>query len=112
MTGYLKFLVLIESLAYFVYLLFFLFSLGNFNFSAIVNLTNFVLVTFGFVTSIVILLAIIDVRDTVFNKGLLSDGHQRLFQAKIPSGQWTCSCGFSNPQSQKMCLSCGKNKSS
>jgi hypothetical protein len=111
MTGYLKFLVLIESLAYFLYLLFFLFPRGSFNFSGIENLTYFVLVTFGFVTSIVILLSIIDVREAVFNQGVLSDGHQRLFQTKIPSGQWTCTCGFSNPQSQKMCLSCGKNKS-
>jgi hypothetical protein len=132
MTNYLRFLVIIEVLVYVIYI--FVNIFGQFDLPFIIFLIQFGIVTITFITTIVILSSIIEVRDVVFKsknpnlvktpttdylRGDINLSRQsttmniletggRLIEENSITIKWTCSCGFNNPTSSKECLSCTK----
>ncbi len=132
MSSYLKFLVVIEIIAYMIYLLLVVF--GQLNLPIVPTLIHFVIVTMTFITTTVILSSIIEVREAVFNPkkviseknlntdplrgdininlqsttmNILERGGTMIEQNSITK-KWTCSCGFNNSTSSKECMSCTK----
>jgi hypothetical protein len=133
MDGYLKFIAMIEAIGYFIY--FFLFFSGQIDLPGDFAWISFLLVTFTFITSEVILASIIEVREAVFNRYQggreplstkskpYSDSQQSqqgttnilekggtLIEENEMIKKWTCSCGFHNPTSSQECLSCTKRR--
>lgn len=134
MTGYLKFVATIEAVGYFIYIFFLIF--GQINLPVGLAWISFLIVTFTFITSEVILGSIIDLREEVFNrnqsvqetvpaKSNLYSEYQpnpkestnilerggTLIEENEMIKKWTCSCGFNNPTSSQECLSCTKRRS-
>ena len=131
MTNYLRLIAMIEVIVYLIYL--FLFIFGQLNLPNGIAFVSFLIITFSFITSEVILASIIEVRDVVFNRyqdlqetlqnkskpsrlsdmtsqgttNILEKGGTLIEQNSITK-KWTCSCGFNNTTSSKECLSCTK----
>jgi hypothetical protein len=134
MTVYLKFLATIEAIGYVIYL--FLLMFGQMNMPSGLVFVSFLVVTFSVVTSEVILISIIELREAVFdrnqdipealrtkpnpylegqpsNKGttnILEKGGTLIEENEMIK-KWICSCGFHNPTSSLECLSCTKRRS-
>jgi hypothetical protein len=133
MTGYLKFIATMEAIGYVIYL--FLLIFGQFDLSNWLALTQFLIVTFLFFTSEVILVSIIEVREAVFDRNqdipvalrskpnpyletqptgtgttnTLEKGGSLIEQNSMTK-KWICSCGLHNPTSSYECLSCTKRR--
>ena len=133
MTGYLKFLATMEAIGYVIYL--FLLIFGQFELPNWLALTQFLIVTFSFITTEVILVSIIDVRQAVFKRNqdipvalrskpnpyletqptgtgttnILEKGATLIEQNNMTK-KWICSCGLHNPTSSYECLSCTKRR--
>jgi hypothetical protein len=133
MTGYLKFLATMEAIGYVIYL--FLLIFGQFDLPNWLALTQFLVVTFSFITSEVILGSIIEVREAVFDRNqdipealrskpnpyletqptgtgttnILEKGGTLIEQNSMTK-KWICSCGLHNPTSSYECLSCTKRR--
>jgi hypothetical protein len=133
MTGYLKFIATMEAIGYVIYL--FLLIFGQFDLSNWLALTQFLIVTFLFFTSEVILVSIIEVREAVFDRNqdipvalrskpnpyletqptgtgttnTLEKGGTLIEQNSMTK-KWICSCGLHNPTSSYECLSCTKRR--
>ncbi len=133
MTAYLRFIATLEVIAYVIYL--FLLIFGQFDLPSVLALISFLLVTFSFITTEVILGSIIEVREAVFGRGegipeaLRTKPNPYLDGDSTPKGttnilekggtlieqnsqtmKWVCSCGFHNPTSSYECLSCTKHR--
>lgn len=130
MTGYLKFLAMIEAIAYVIYLLLFFFGQFNLPYALkYLELIILLIVTFSFITTEVILGSIIEVREAVFgvskeNYNLNVEGERKpsgtanilekggsLIEQNSLTKKWICPCGFHNPTSSNECLSCSKRRS-
>jgi hypothetical protein len=132
-TAYLRFIATLEVIAYVIYL--FLLIFGQFDLPGILALISFLLVTFSFITTEVILGSIIEVREAVFGRGegipealrtkpnpylegettskgttnILEKGGT-LIEQNTQTKKWVCSCGFHNSTSSYECLSCTKHR--
>jgi hypothetical protein len=133
MTGYLKFIAALGAIAYVIYL--FLFMLGQSDLPTGIAFISFLLVTFSFITSEVILISIIELRETVLHHhqdipeplrtkpnpyletqptgtgttNILEKGGTLIEQNSMTK-KWICSCGLHNPMSSYECLSCTKRR--
>jgi hypothetical protein len=133
MTGYLRFLASIEAIGYAIYL--FLLMFGQLNLPNGLVFVSFLVVTFSVITSEVILISIIQLREAVFDRNqdipvaLRSKPNQFLETQPTGTGttnilekggtlieqnsmtkKWICSCGLHNPTSSYECLSCTKRR--